>query len=56
MLVLQYKKINNHKWMCNFLHSSAKLITHYAVINKAFTPIHQSVMTKKKVCSQRLDY
>ena len=42
--------------MCNFLHSSAKLITHYAVINKAFAPIHQIVMTKKKVYSQRLDY
>ena len=44
ILVLDYKKRND----CKFFHSSTKLIGSDSDIDKAFTSMHQSIMTKIK--------
>ena len=46
ILVLENKKIDDHKSACKFFHSRAKLIDDDSVIDKAFGSMHQSVMTK----------
>ena len=44
ILVLDYKKTNNYK----IFHSSAKLIANDSDVDKAFMPMHQSIITKIK--------
>ena len=48
VLVLEYKKIGDHKAMHKTFHSSTKLITNDLDINKAFVSMHLNVMTKVK--------
>ena len=44
ILVLDYKKTNNYK----IFHSGAKLIANDSDVDKAFMPMHQSIITKIK--------
>ena len=46
--VLENKKIDDHKSMPKIFQSSAKLIVKDSNLDKAFTSMHQSVMTKIK--------
>ena len=50
ILVLDYKKRND----CKIFHSSAKLIASDSDTDEAFKSIHQSIMTNKKLCMQRI--
>ena len=46
ILVLNYKKRNG----CKIFNSSAKLVNSDSDIDEAFKSMHQSFMTKKKLC------
>ena len=68
ILVLEYKKIddhksihkifhwsakliaNDHKLIHKMLHWSAKFIANDSDIDKTFGSMHQSIITKKKLC------
>ena len=54
-LVLEHKKINDHKSMRKIFHLSAKVIVNDSDIDKSFGSIHQSPTIKIKKMIGRLD-
>ena len=48
ILVSEYKKIDDHKFMHKIFHLNAKLVSNDSDIDKTFTLIHQSVMARIK--------
>ena len=48
ILVLEYKKIYDHKSMCKIFNSSTKLFVHDSGVDKEFRSIHESAMNKIK--------
>ena len=48
ILVLEYKKIYDHKSMCKIFNSSTKLLVNDSGVDKEFRSIHESAMSKIK--------